>query len=121
MLAATGKTGKVPIANYSSAVGTAPVFTAASGSATDIETAVNAALAAAKSCTFDVATFSIDPNKLGEGTVTLGGLIVPQDGSIGWTMPTPTELVLNGYACSIWRQPNAAISFSFPCDAILTN
>ncbi len=121
MLAATGKTGKVPIANYSSAVGTASVFMSASGSATDIETAVNAALAAAKSCTFDVATFSIDPSKLGEGTVTLGGLKVPQDGSIGWSMPTPTELVLNGYACSIWRQPNAAISFSFPCDAILTN
>ena len=119
LLAASGMTGNLPIASYSTAEGTAPLYKAGSNSATDVETAVNAALAAAKSCAFDLAQFSIDPSKLGEGTVTVAGNKIPQDASIGWSMPTPTEMVLNGYACTIWRQPNATISASFPCDAIL--
>jgi hypothetical protein len=120
LLAASGHTGTTPVATYASAGGTAPLYKAASSSATDVETALNAALAAAKSCAFDLtpAQLSIDPGKLGEGTVTVAGNKVPQDASNGWSMPTPIEVVLSGSACTIWRQPNATISFSFPCDAI---
>jgi len=117
---ASGHNATTPVATYASAGGTAPLYKAASNSATDVQTALNAALAAAKSCAFDLAPgqLSIDPSKLGEGTVTVAGNKIPQDASNGWSMPTPTEVVLNGSACTVWRQPNAAISFSFPCDAI---
>ncbi len=119
LFTASGKTAPAPDATYGTTEGTAPLYMSASGSATDIETAVNAALAAVKSCAFDLSVHSIDPNKLGEATVTIGGVKVPQDGTIGWSMPTTTELVLNGFACSALRQPNANVSFSFPCDAVL--
>jgi hypothetical protein len=121
LFAAAGKTAPGSIATYSTTGGTAPLFVAPTNAVADIEPQVIGALAQAKSCAFDVATFSIDPNKLGEATVTLNGTALPQDAGVGWSMPTPTELVLNGPACAAWRTPNAAISFNFPCDTVVSH
>jgi hypothetical protein len=60
-------------------------------------------------------------SKLGGASVTLAGLKVPQDDSIGWSMSSPTELLLNGYACAVWRTSTANIAFNFRCDALRTN
>jgi hypothetical protein len=116
---ATGKTPPTTAGTYSATAGAAPLYMATTNSTANIETQVKAALAAAKSCNFDLSAHSINSNKLGEGTVTIGGVGVPQDGSNGWSMPSPTALVLNGAACSSFRKPGAAISIEFPCDAII--
>jgi hypothetical protein len=119
LFASTGKSAPGSIATYSATGGAAPLYMAASGAVADIETQVTAALAAAKSCAFDLAQFSIDPSKLGEATVTLNGASLANDAGVGWSMPTPTELVLNGPACVAWRTPAATIAFAFPCDTVL--
>jgi hypothetical protein len=107
------------IATYATPGGTAPLYTAATSAVTDIQPQVTAALAQARSCAFDVATYAIDPSKLGEATVTLNGTPLGQDPGIGWSMPTTTELTLNGPACAAWRSATATISFAFPCDTVL--
>jgi hypothetical protein len=118
LFTASKKTAPAALGTYAAANGSAPVYMAATNSTADIETQVKAALAAAKSCVFDLAAHSITASKVAEGTVTVGGVNVPQDGSNGWSMPSPTTLVLNGSACWSFRQPGAIVSFAFPCDAI---
>jgi hypothetical protein len=59
-----------------------------------------------------------DPSKLGEATVTINGTPLT-DAGVGWNMPTPTELVLNGPACAAWRTSTGTIKFAFPCDTVL--
>ncbi|HEY6477496.1 MAG TPA: hypothetical protein VI456_13025, partial [Polyangia bacterium] len=119
LFTASGKTPPAAIGNYSATAGTAPLFMAATNSVSNIETQLQAALAAAKSCSFDLSAHSIYSNKVAEGTVIVGGVNVPQDGSNGWSMPTTTALILNGSACRSYWQPGATISINFPCDAIL--
>jgi hypothetical protein len=119
LFTASGKASPAAIGNYSATAGTAPLFMAATNSISDIETQLQAALAAAKSCAFDLSAHSILSNKVAEGTVTVGGVNVPQDGSNGWSLPSSTALVLNGSACRSYWQPGATISINFPCDAIL--
>jgi hypothetical protein len=115
---ASGKTAPAAIGSYSAAGGTAPLYMAASNSKADIETQVKAALKAAKSCLFGITTFSIKESNAAEGSVTISGVSIPFDGSNGWSLPSSSEILLNGAACASWRQPNATISFYFPCDAI---
>jgi hypothetical protein len=118
LFVASGKTAPDVLTTYAGPAGSAPLYMAASNSVADIETQVNAALAEAKSCSFDLSTYSVDMNKLGEATVTLNGTRVPQDASLGWTMASPSQLVLNGFACTTWRTPAATIAFDFPCDIL---
>src|SRR6185437_6829387 len=117
LYAGTGKTAPNPLATYSTPGGGAPLYTATTVAASDLEAQVTAALAQARSCAFDVGTFAIDPAKLGEATVTLDGSPLGQDPGIGWSMPSTTELTLNGPACLAWRSSTATLSFNFPCDA----
>jgi hypothetical protein len=119
LFAGTGKAAPGSIATYSATGGTAPLYLAASNAVTAIEPRVTAALAQARSCAFDVGSSSINPAKLGEATVTLNGNPLAQDPGIGWSMPTTTELTLNGPACVAWRTAAATISFNFPCDTAL--
>jgi hypothetical protein len=118
LFGATGKAVPNPIATYSATGGTAPLYNAATNAVTDIETQVKAALLSTKACEFDLATYAINPSKLGEGTVTLNGAALAQDAATGWSMPTTTELRLNGPACTAYRTANATITFAFPCDTV---
>jgi hypothetical protein len=115
----TGKAAPNAIATYSTPGGTAPLYMAATSAVADVQTQVAAALTAAKSCAWDLASFSIDPSKLGEATVTLNGAPLAEDAGIGWSMPTTNELTLNGPACAAWRTAGATITFNFPCDTVL--
>ena len=119
LFAASGRTAPAPIATYSATGGTAPLYMAATGAVADIEAQVIAALSSVKSCAFDLAQFSIDPSKLGEATVTINGTPLAEDAAVGWNMPTPTELVLNGPACTTLRTSTGTIKFAFPCDTVL--
>jgi hypothetical protein len=118
LFSGTGKATPNSITTYSATGGTAPLYLAPTAAVSDIEPQVLAALAAARSCAFDLAAYAIDPSKLGEATVTLNGQTLAQDAGVGWSMPTTTELVLNGPACAAWRTPSATINFAFPCDSI---
>jgi hypothetical protein len=62
----------------------------------------------------------VDPTKLNLAHVKIGGAEVPLDASNGWSMPTDTEVRLNGATCASWRTPSTAtIDFLFPCEAII--
>jgi hypothetical protein len=118
MFAHTGKASPNSIATYAPTGETAPLYQAATTAVSDIEPQVTAALAQARSCVFDMGT-AIDPGKLGEATVTLNGSPLPQDPGFGWSMPTTTELTLNGPACVALRTSTATIALNFPCDTAL--
>lgn len=116
-----GKSGVTPLATYASQAGTAPLYLAASTSASDIETQIGAALSSIKSCTFDLQQVHIDLAKLGEASVSINGNAVPLDATNGWQMPSGTKLDLEGTACATWRAGSAQIKFDFPCDSVLSN
>jgi hypothetical protein len=120
LFAGTGKASPNSIATYSATGGTAPVYNVATTAVADVKTQVVAALAAARSCAFDLPNHTIDPAKLGEATVTLNGSPLAQDPAAGWSMPTTSELRLNGPACNAFRTATATISFAFPCDTVLS-
>ena len=120
LFAGTGKASPNPIATYAATGGSAPLYDAATNAVIDIEAQVAAALQAARSCEFDLTSYAIDPNKLGEATVSLNGTPVALDAATGWSMPTTTLLRLNGPACTALRAPSTtSLKFDFPCDAIL--
>jgi hypothetical protein len=114
-----GLTTTTPLATYGTAT-SAPLYMAASTSVADLTTAVSAALSSMKSCTFDLSTFSIDTTRLGEASVKIDGTTIAQSTTNGWSMPTGTELVLNGTACAAF-QTATTIGFDFPCDIVKTN
>jgi len=114
-----GRTAPSPLAVYGTPT-PAPLFMAASTSTADVTTALDAALSSlGGSCAFDLSSFTIDPAKLAEGSVTIDGTMIAQSAADGWSMPSDTELVLNGAACTAARQATS-IEFHFPCDAIRT-
>jgi len=118
---AAGRTGTSAIATYATTAGTAPVYRAGAPSTPDLTSAVKAAFASMRTCGFDLATFQIDPTKLGEGQVSIDGTPLALDPANGWSMPNATTVRLNGQACATWRAPAAAnIGFAFPCDAVQT-
>jgi hypothetical protein len=82
-----------------------------------------AALAARlKSCTFVLGGtgVSVDTTMLNRAHVRIAGTEIAQDATNGWSMPTGTQVVLNGTACATWRTPaSAAIDFQFPCDILV--
>jgi hypothetical protein len=74
-----------------------------------------------KSCTFELAgNVKVDTSQLNLAHIAIAGTEVPQDAANGWNMPTATQVVLNGTACTSWRTAgHDAISFQFPCEIIL--
>jgi hypothetical protein len=119
LFTASGKTAPATLGNYAGAAGAATLYMAATNATADVETQVKAALAAMKSCSFQLTAHSINSSKVAEGIVTLGGASVAQDAGNGWSMPSSTVVTLNGAACSSYRQTGAAVSINFPCDAIV--
>jgi hypothetical protein len=81
-----------------------------------------AALAARlKSCRFNLSgNVKVDTTKLNTAHIKIAGADIPLDATDGWSMPTDTQVLLNGAACATWRTPgHDAIDFQFPCAAII--
>jgi hypothetical protein len=99
---------------YSAAAGPSRAYTT---SAAD-----QAALAARiKSCSFTLAgNLHVDTARLNLAHIRIGTTEIAQDATNGWSMPTDTQVVLNGAACTTWRTAGSgAIQFDFPCETIL--
>jgi hypothetical protein len=113
------------IATYGTANGNATVYSPASGSETDLENQISAAINGVKSCTFGLSnvggrSIKVDLTQLGKATIQIEGKTIPQDATNGWSMASATQLVLNGSACTTWRMPNTThINFGFPCSVII--
>jgi hypothetical protein len=122
---AAGRTGSLPLATYSATGGTATVFAPTSTSQTALQNQISAAISGVKSCTFDLGdvngrSLKVDLTKLAQATIKIEGSVIPQDATNGWSMSSPSELVLNGSACTTWRMPNDNnIDFAFPCSTII--
>ena len=92
---------------------------------TALVNAISAVVAGVKSCTFDLSdvggkSIKVDTSKLAQARVIVEGTDVPQGDTNGWSMASPTQLVLNGTACTSWRMPDKKnIDFRFPCSTII--
>ena len=104
---------------YAAAGGTTKYYTPDPTDAMALETALNAAVTGAKSCTFDLeGKIEVDLSHASEGKVYIDGEPVPYDSADGWSMSSPTQLVLNGEACAKLKAAMEGISFDFPCEII---
>ncbi|HZL16910.1 MAG TPA: hypothetical protein VFG23_04085 [Polyangia bacterium] len=124
---AAGRTGLVPIATYSATGGNAPVYTPSTTDAQALANQISMALAGVRSCTFDLSTFTINLQKLGEAIVYFvdgsgNHVTIPLDpnNANGWDMTSASELQLFGPACDQLRDPTTMdIKFNFPCDIVV--
>lgn len=106
--------------SYSPSGGTAHYFTPDPTDAMALETELSAAIAGTKSCTFDLqGKIEVDLENASDGKVFIDGMAVPYDAENGWSMATPTVLVLAGEACEALKKATEGISFDFPCDVIV--
>lgn len=105
---------------YSPSGGTTKYYTPDPTDATALEAELSAAIAGVKSCSFDLqGKIEVDLDHAEEGTVLIDGMGVPYDATNGWSMASPTELVLNGEACEALKKATQGISFDFPCDILV--
>jgi hypothetical protein len=83
------------------------------------------AIAAVKSCVFDLGdiggkSIKVDLTKLDQAKVLVEDQQVPMSDANGWKMNGQTQLELVGTACANWRMPNVDdIDFQFPCSTII--
>ncbi|KYG04961.1 hypothetical protein BE21_43665 [Sorangium cellulosum] len=104
---------------YADVGGTAMYYTPDPTNANALENELNAAISGAKSCTFDLqGSIAVDLDHASEGQVLIDGVPVPYDAQNGWTMESPTQLVLVGDACEQLKAATQGISFNFPCEII---
>ncbi|HTN83628.1 MAG TPA: vWA domain-containing protein [Sorangium sp.] len=104
---------------YADVGGSAMYYTPDPTNATALENELNAAISGAKSCTFDLqGSIAVDLDHASEGQVLIDGTPVPYDAQNGWTMESPTQLVLVGDACEQLKSATQGISFNFPCEII---
>jgi len=122
----SGRTAGTATATYMATGGTAKVYTPDPMNQTALVNAIAAVVAGVKSCTFDLndvggKSIKVDTTKLAQAHVLIEGSEIPQDATNGWSLgATPSELVLNGTACTTWRLPNnKLIDFKFPCGIII--
>ncbi|XXY48729.1 vWA domain-containing protein [Sorangium sp. So ce269] len=115
----TGQACFTGAGTYADVGGTAMYYTPDPTNATALENELNAAISGAKSCTFDLqGSIAVDLAQASEGQVLIDGVPVPYDAQNGWTMESPTQLVLVGDACEQLKTATQGISFDFPCDII---
>ena len=113
------------LGTYSAAAGTGVVYSPEGTNQQELVDLLSTALSNVKSCTFDLSnvngqSIKVDLNKLGEASVAIEEMTVPQDATNGWSMMSQTQLVLNGTACDTWRAPESEdIDFNFPCNTII--
>jgi hypothetical protein len=126
-LVSSGKTAErgVTLGTYSAAAGPTKPYTPNAADQTTIVSQLSAALSGVKSCTFDLSnvngqSIKVDLNQLEQASIAIEGTKLAQDATNGWSMASPTQLVLNGSACETWRMPdNNDIAFNFPCKTII--
>jgi len=122
---AAARTGMTALSTYGTPGGAATVFAPTTTSTTDLANQIAAAISGVKSCSFDLSdvngkSLKVDLTKLAQANIKIQGTTVPQDATNGWSMSSPSELVLNGTACTTWRMPNNNnIDFAFPCSTII--
>lgn len=81
--------------------------------------ALKAATAALKSCTYDLTGGQVNQALANQGVVRIDGVSIPMNSSNGWRMNSPTELELVGSACASWRTATTqTISFEFSCSIL---
>jgi len=114
-------TGKQVLGTYSPVGGSAPTYRSDFSDQAALNAQIAGILSSFKSCSFELATQgSLDPNAVGSAVVRIDGQPVPMSTSNGWHLTSPTQLTLVGSACVDWRKPaTQAITFEFPCDALL--
>jgi len=117
---AKGSVASQPLGSYVASSATATPYTLLDTTQPDTMTsALKAATAGLKSCTFDLTGAQVNQALAGQGGVRIDGTSVPMDASNGWRMNSSTELELVGSACSSWRTATAqTISFDFPCTTL---
>jgi len=126
-LLTSGKTAErgVTLGTYAATSGGAKLYAPSAADQNMIVTQLSAALSGVKSCTFDLSdvngqSIKVDLNELDKATVSIMGTMVALDMTNGWSMASPTQLVLNGKACENWRMPDIKdIAFNFPCKTII--
>lgn len=103
--------------------GSAPVFRPDPLDQAALTDQIRTALAAVKSCTFDLGEDGVQVDlsreDLGDlARIVVNGNPVPFDADNGWSMLSETTVELGGEACAAWRSPTieTSISFDFPCD-----
>ncbi|APR83107.1 putative secreted protein [Minicystis rosea] len=105
---------------YAASGGTTKYYTPNPTDSAALETALSAAVAGTKSCTFDLqGKIEVDLAHADQGKVLIDGTEVPYDGTNGWSMAGPTTLVLAGAACEKLKGATQGISFDFPCEILL--
>jgi len=121
-----GRAASNATATYMATGGAAKVYTPDPMNQTALVNAIASVVAGVKSCTFDLndvggKSIKVDMTKLAQAHVLIEGSEVAQDTTNGWSLgATPSELVLNGTACTTWRMPNnKLIDFKFPCGIII--
>jgi hypothetical protein len=126
-LLTSGKTAErgVTLGTYAAAAGPTKPYTPNVADQTTIVNQLSTALSGVKSCTFDLSnvngqSIKVDLNELDQASISIMGSKIAQDATNGWSMASPTQLVLNGTACETWRMPNISdIAFNFPCKTII--
>jgi hypothetical protein len=126
-LVSSGKTAErgVTLGTYAAAAGPTKPYTPNVADQTTLVNQLSAALSGVKSCTFDLSNVNgqaikVDLNQLDMASISIMGTKVPLDMTNGWSMASPTQLVLSGMACDTWRMPNVNdIAFNFPCKTII--
>lgn len=126
-LTASGQTPArgVTLGTYSTTMGPTMPYQPSASNESQLVSQLSAALSGVKSCSFDLSDVSgkslkVDLTKLAQANVKIEGNIISQDATNGWSMMSSSQLVLNGTACTTWRNPNNNdISFAFPCSTII--
>ena len=105
---------------FSQTDGMTPYFTPNVQDREALVSAIGAAIAGVKSCTFDLnGQLEVDLNRVHLGKVFIDNTEVSYDTPDGWRMLSETQLELQGAACALLRDPNTmGIHFDFPCDVI---
>ena len=114
------------LGTYATTMGPTVPYTPNASDQSMLVTQLSAAISGVKSCTFDLSDVNGKSIKVSSSTPTgasvmIGTTSIPQDPTNGWSIGSDlTDLILNGTACTTWRNPNNNdISFGFPCGSII--
>jgi len=118
--AANGSPATQPLGAYVATTSAAVPYTLLDTAQPDTMTsALKAATAALKSCTYDLSGAQVNLALASQASVRIDGVSVPMAASNGWHMNSSTELELVGSACANWRAASAqTISFEFQCASL---
>ncbi|HET7538661.1 MAG TPA: vWA domain-containing protein [Polyangiaceae bacterium] len=117
---AKGSPPQQALGNYVSSSTTNTPYTLLDTTQPDTMTsALKAATAALRSCTYDLTGAQVNQSLAAQGVVRIDGTNIPMDATNGWRLNSATELELVGNACAAWHTAaSQTISFDFPCSIL---